>query len=265
MDNPVDATDDAAAMANNGNSIDTAEAYHASQVEEFHRIRKMCKFFRKRDSLDHQVGEMIEALSDKPPTLESTDFVNADVTDMSNALPAVESILIPSFFERTTLGFRLLRRSLDLHLVNTIDEDATLSVEVPDADREYPRILEHIWFLLFIGAAATQISACLKEYRMNRMPQKGIRSSLAHEKSSYIPTKNLFHNAVPLDLRHDSSTNRAAVQNGRNEYSKAPGYTPNTSATAHNDARSAFRQDRQQFHPTQRPAHQRQSLASDQP
>lgn len=63
---------------------------------------------------------------------------------MAHVLPAVESVLTPEFFARASLTFRLLRRTLDLHLINTISEDTVLAIAVSDADCEDPRILEHI-------------------------------------------------------------------------------------------------------------------------
>ena len=103
----------------------------------------------------------------EPPLVEGTDFVYTDVSDMAHVLPAVESVLYPHFFTCTTLIFRLLRRNLDMHLINPISEDAVLAVEVFDADREDPRILEHIRFLLFLGASATRISNSLKNPRQH--------------------------------------------------------------------------------------------------
>ena len=46
----------AATNNNNHDSINTAEGYHANEVEECNRLVKMCKFFRRRDTLDYLVG-----------------------------------------------------------------------------------------------------------------------------------------------------------------------------------------------------------------
>lgn len=75
---------------------------------------------------------------------------------MAHALPSVESLIAPCFFEGTAIGLRLLQRALDLHLINRVTEDMLLPVEIPHAYRGYSRILEHIWFLLFMVAAASK-------------------------------------------------------------------------------------------------------------
>ena len=125
----------------------------------------MFKFVRKTDELDEIVCSILENMLENPPTKENTDFVYTDITDMAMSLPPVESLLAPNFFIRAPLGFHLLRRTLELDLVNRKSEDAVLSVTVPQDDCEDPRLLEHIWFLLFLGATETDIEYNVCRYR----------------------------------------------------------------------------------------------------
>ena len=84
---------------------------------------------------------------------------------MAISLPPVQPLLVPTFFIRSPLGFRLLCRTLELHLVNRISEETVLNVTVPQADCEDPLLLERIWFLLFLGATATGIEYNVRRYR----------------------------------------------------------------------------------------------------
>ena len=124
--------------------MDTDEAFYASQVEEYNRICKMYELVQNKHDLDSNICGILDRMLEEPTLLEGTDFVHADVSDMAHILPAVNSILIHSFFSRGTLVFRMLRHTLDLHLINPIIEDAVLAIQVSEADREDPRILEHI-------------------------------------------------------------------------------------------------------------------------
>ena len=225
----------AATNNNNDGSLNTAEAYHANQFEEYHRLVKMCKFFRRRDTLDYRVGGVLVGLLEKASSLEGTDFAVADVTDLAHALPSLESVLQPSFLERTTPGFRLLRRSLDLHLVNHITEDNVLAIEVSDADREDPRILEHIWFLLFIGAQEDQISACLRTHRMNMIESQRNRSDTLHNKLINTPSKQVPRSTINQDVRQIDLNNDAAAQNSSPYFSNDPVHRRNPIAAANND------------------------------
>lgn len=60
----------AATNKNNDDPHNTAEAYHANQVEDYHRLFKMCKFFRRRDNIDYRVREVHDALLEKAPSLK---------------------------------------------------------------------------------------------------------------------------------------------------------------------------------------------------
>ncbi len=146
-------------------SIDTAEAYHASQIEEYNRTCKMCRFVQKKDECNVNICEILDKILEKLLPFERTVYVYSHVTDMAHVITAVESVLVLDFFARTSIIFRLLRRMLDVHLTNLITEDSVISIKVPDADREDPQILEHICFLLFITASASGISSSLKQYR----------------------------------------------------------------------------------------------------
>ena len=202
----------------------------------------MCKFFRRRDTLDYRVEEVLNVFMEKAHSLEGTDFPIADVTDLAHALRSLDSVLQLSFFERTTLGFRLLRRSLDLNLVNHATEDNVLAIEVSDADREDLRILEHIWFLLFIGAQEDQISACLRTHRMNMTePQRNrgytLRNGPTNTRSRQVPRSIINQDVRQIDLNND-----AAAQNSSPYYSNDPVYRRNPIAAANNDGRSTHKQ-----------------------
>ena len=91
-----------------------------------------------------------------------------DTLDIIHELPSVEEINKPEFFNRNTFPFRLLRRSLELHSVNPIKPDDMSSVPLSNDDREDPRLFEHIWFLLFLGAAPEAIAENLRTLRNSR-------------------------------------------------------------------------------------------------
>ena len=134
----------AAAAENQEKSVYIADAYHASQLDEYNKIRRMVKFIQKKDDLNENVRGILGSMLEKPPSPEGADFIYTEVSDMANSLPAVDSALVPNFFTRASIVFRLIRRTLDMYLINPITEDTVIGIEVPDADREDPRILEHI-------------------------------------------------------------------------------------------------------------------------
>ncbi len=45
---------------------------------------------------------ILDGMLEKPPSLEGTDYVFSDISDMAHVLPAVESVLVPDFFAHLT-------------------------------------------------------------------------------------------------------------------------------------------------------------------
>ena len=148
-------------------SDNSTELLQAEQLEEYNRIRKMSRFIRITDDLDIAVREIMDRMLGAPPSINKADFEYRDISDMAMRLPSAESLLKPDFFDRTALIFRLFRRTMDLYMVNSTSMDAVLAIRIPDKDLEDPRMIELIWFLLWIGAASTNIAACVKVRREN--------------------------------------------------------------------------------------------------
>ena len=131
-------------------SENTAEAYQAQQFEEYNNIWKICRFIRIKDKLDAEIKKTLKTLNvvlEGPPTMESTDFAYNDISDNAHALSSTDSLLIPDFFARTTLVFRLFRRTLNLHPVSRISMETVVAVETTESEKQDPRIKEHAWFL----------------------------------------------------------------------------------------------------------------------
>ncbi len=140
----------------------SAEEYQAIQMEEYKRICKMLKFVHQKNDLDTRISFLMYTIMKWPLSLEQTDFSRTNLSDMSLYLPAVDSVLKPECFLRTTLVIRFQRRILDLHQINPISEDAVFSIADSRNSKDDPRVLKKIWFFLFLGAEATEIKRCLK-------------------------------------------------------------------------------------------------------
>ena len=79
---------------------------------------------RIKDELDAGIKEILNLMLEGSPSMESTDSAYSDISDMAHALPLTDSLLVPDFFARTTLVFRLFRRTLDLHNVLILGSDS---------------------------------------------------------------------------------------------------------------------------------------------
>ena len=165
MNQEASAKDTAAADNKLNGSDDSTELFQAEQLDEYKRILKMSRFIRIKDDLDVALKEITDTMLEASRSIDKADFEYSYISDMSLGLPSAESLLKPDFFDRTTLIFWLLRRALDLHLVNNTTMDYVHAIQISDKDRENPRMIEFIWFLLRIGAAATDIAASVKEHR----------------------------------------------------------------------------------------------------
>lgn len=149
-------------------SPEDALAFFEMQTEEFRRIKKMYRFLRKVDQLDTAIANAIESFLESPLELSVNLFSLSDVADIVHGFPIVQSLLTPNFFLRVTLPFRLLRRCLNLHLVNPVTEEMTSSVHLPADEREDPHLREQIWFLQFLGSSANGVAETLERFRDNR-------------------------------------------------------------------------------------------------
>ena len=188
-------------------SENTEELYHASQLEEYFRIRKLLKFVRVEDALNTSIWKMLFEILKKEPSNCGMEFAVADIDDMSIELPSVERIPKPEFFSRPALIFRLLRRTLQLYHVNSISREHVESVEVPVAELKSPRMLEYIWILLFVGAQAPQITECLTEYQKsipfishNRARKSNRRPIIRNSENSHRNNKSQDARAMNLDI-----------------------------------------------------------------
>ena len=134
-----------------------AAAYNKSQFDEHKRIRKILNFVCKCDEIDESVVLAVTNILWNLPRRSGDYLLIGDVLNVIYSLPAVEILLHPEFFNSATLPFRLLRRSLEIHLVNPVSEEGIWSILLSEDDRNDPRLAEIVWYLLFIGASAHAI------------------------------------------------------------------------------------------------------------
>lgn len=80
--------------------------------------------------------------------MEPHDISMNDVQDIIYSLLPVETIIGTDSFLRVALPFRLLRRCLNMHLVNPIKNTMLNCVSIAEEDLEDVPLFEHIWFLL---------------------------------------------------------------------------------------------------------------------
>lgn len=210
MSSNAEIAESAAADYKLNNSEGTNEEFQAAQLEEYLRVCRMLKFVQVKDDLDAALKEILERMLDVPPSMEKADFAYSDISDMAHALLSPESLLVSEFFARTTLAFRLFRRTLDLHMVKNKAMDAVLAIDVPDDDRSDLRIMEHIWLLLWVGAAATDVSSCLKQFRNNMSSSS--RPMISTKTDGNKPNQRLpGTTSTEQDVRHQILTYSAAV------------------------------------------------------
>ena len=100
-----------------------------------------------------------------------------DVADISANFPSVDSLLNKEFFQSATLPFRLLRRTLAVYHVNSIEEGSVSEITLVENEKEDPRVAEQVWFLLFLGAPTDEISKVFREYReTSKTPRLSFRA-----------------------------------------------------------------------------------------
>ena len=148
------------------NSYGIAQAFLESQLDEYRRIKKMVRFIRSRDETDEGIAKAIDALLMDPPTIEGSEMEITDTHAIIHGLPHYTNLMDPSFFNRTTLTFRLLRRALELHNRNNVKMSQINAVAMHDEDRQDTRIREQVWYLLFIGAPPFEVSELLRRFKV---------------------------------------------------------------------------------------------------
>ena len=143
------------------------QAFDDAQVHECNKILMYMRLIRKTDELDMSIALALGSITRDPPKMGVTEYTLDNVFDIIHSLPPVEEVNKPDFFNRKSLPFRLLRRILELHLVNLINPSDVSAVPLSIDDREDPRIFEHTWFLLFIGSSPNAIAENLYRLRDN--------------------------------------------------------------------------------------------------
>ena len=154
------------------------------------------RLIRRSLDLDRPISLTLESITQEPPKKGTSEYSMDDTLDIIHGLPPVEQVKKPKFFTRKTHPFRLLRRSLELHLVNPIKPDDMSSVLLSNDDQEDPRLYELIWFLLFLGAAPDSIAENLRALRDSR----GSRSHsmiLSDNKETANHLRTLWNKQIP--------------------------------------------------------------------
>ena len=146
------------------NSDGIAQAFLESQLDEHRRIKKMVQFIRNRDKTDEVIAKAIDALLLNLPTVEGSEISITETLDIIHSLPHYTNLMDPSFFNRTTLSFRLLSRALELHNRNNVKMSQMNAVAMHDQDRQDSRIREQVWYLLVIGAPPFEVSELLSRF-----------------------------------------------------------------------------------------------------
>ena len=200
-----------------------AQAFMKAQEEEHSRIKRMVNFIRKTDELDFSIHAAIENILSIPLSPQSTTFSMSDVADIIHGFPTPEQVLEPKYFRRVTLPFRLLRRCLDLHLVNPIDEETISTVHLPEEDKEDSRLSEQIWFLLFLGAPASGITESLRLFREQKSSAQASTNRISYDNNNNLAD---FSRREPLNGR---TIHNQAISVGENFVTSAdPTYIPST-------------------------------------
>lgn len=88
-------------------------------------------FIRVKNDLDVAPKDIIARMLEAPPSFDKADLEYREISGINHGLPMKESLLTPDFFHRITLIFRLLRKVLDLHMVNNTPTDTVLAIQVP--------------------------------------------------------------------------------------------------------------------------------------
>ena len=117
----------------------------------------MLKYVRKCGHVDEAVIMVIENITYILPTAEGNDYTMGDVAAILHRLPSAEHLLVPEFLGRASLPFRLLRRSLEMHLVNPVPKQDFEEVFANAANEDQSRLGEYALFLLFLAAHKNQI------------------------------------------------------------------------------------------------------------
>ena len=82
-------------------SLSTSRAIEISDQVEYARLKRMIRFFRTKDDLDHVVHKCVELLLETTPLAGSNAFGLDDTADMIHSFSPVEEILNTNFFRWT--------------------------------------------------------------------------------------------------------------------------------------------------------------------
>jgi len=198
-------------------SPEEAKAFLESQKSEHRSILKMLRFVRRTDELDSSIALAIESLLSSEPTIETDLYTMNDIADIIHSFPCVDQVLSPQFFHRISLPFRLLRRSLTLHFVNPINEEKIRLLLDPLNEQGTSRLDEQIWFLLFIGAPASDIASNLITFNKmkkdaNALSFQPIKQEKFKEGQEVEQNRNISY-VAPQDVRRKFETPRQFGQN----------------------------------------------------
>ena len=94
------------------------QAYFASQITQHARLKKLLPFLRPIDDLDANIRQIVETILSIEPKLGEDPFTLEDISEMMDSTGQLDEILLPSLFGRTPFPFRMLRHTLELHLVD---------------------------------------------------------------------------------------------------------------------------------------------------
>ena len=138
-----------------------------------------------------------------------------DVSYILHGLPSAQIRLVPEFFGRVSLPFRLLRRSHEMHLVNPVPKQDVKEVFANAGNQEQCRLAEYAGLLLFLGAHKNQIFAASK-LSQNNCGTSPILSLQAEESepSTQMRIKTVPARKYRQDLRSDSEDNPGYEYNG---------------------------------------------------
>lgn len=139
-----------------------SKAFLQAQEEEHCKIKRMVNFSRNTDELDCSVHPGIENILSTPISFQSSIVSMSNLENRIHGFPTPEQLIDPKYCRRLTLNFRFIRRCLELHLVNLVDEEAIFSVKLSEEEKEDFRLSEQIWFFLFIGAQAPHRTESLR-------------------------------------------------------------------------------------------------------
>ena len=107
-------------------------------------------------------------MSSIKPKLGEDRFSLEDIIDMVDSTCQLDEILLPSLFGKTPFLFRVLQRTLELHLVDSVQGSKYAINRATDAEGRNQGLKQLIWFLFVAGATAEEVSDSLELYCQSR-------------------------------------------------------------------------------------------------